>query len=257
MRRLLRVFFVFVAIVNMLIFSIGLGVGIYRNDLLILSGSLTILGLVGMILSAVGWCIQSAKSKKFTKHREQIPEELITRDTTEQVMKNIRGIPFLIQAIQYSMEASYHRNVMNDLGEGIVRTSVIHTAPACQSVLDSDSDELEIPRAKSTPRTSRNSAEEQWLAHGEKWRNEQLRLSMERENPHLLVFPYSEASPHRDSMNNMDALVHEFSRIDSIKRPHGLTKKIAHNHFQVRCIGMSAEFIERFNNSFGANTNYN
>ncbi|EGT58094.1 hypothetical protein CAEBREN_02370 [Caenorhabditis brenneri] len=220
MRRLLRFFFIFIAIVNLGIFLVGLGVGIMQSDLLMLSGVLTVLGFVGMVLSAVAWFIQSS-------------------------------------AIQYSMETSYYRNIMNDLGDGIVRTSVIHTAPACQSILDSDGDP-ETSGPTPTPRPSRNSAEEQWLAHGEKWRNEQLRLSMERENPHFLVFPYSEASPHRESMNNMDALVHEFSRIDSIKRPHCFTKqqKIAHNRFQVRCIGMSAEFIERFNNSFGANTNY-
>ncbi|PIC15456.1 hypothetical protein B9Z55_022421 [Caenorhabditis nigoni] len=271
MRRLLRVFFIFIAVVNLGIFLVGLGVGIMQSDLLMISGILTVLGFVGMVLSAIAWFIQSSKAKKYMKQREQIPEE-ITRDTTEAVMKNIRGIPFLIQnisvlqdlyflvlfqAIQYSMETSYYRNIMNDLGDGIVRTSVIHTAPACQSILDSESNP-ETSMHTPTPRPSRNSAEEQWLAHGEKWRNEQLRLSMERENPHFLVFPYSEASPHRESMNNMDALVHEFSRLDSIKRPHCFTKqqKIAHNHFQVRCIGMSAEFIERFNNSFGANTNY-
>ncbi|CAO4383038.1 unnamed protein product [Caenorhabditis nigoni] len=256
MRRLLRIFFIFIAVVNLGIFLVGLGVGIMQSDLLMISGILTVLGFVGMVLSAIAWFIQSSKAKKYMKQREQIPEE-ITRDTTEAVMKNIRGIPFLIQAIQYSMETSYYRNIMNDLGDGIVRTSVIHTAPACQSILDSESNP-ETSMHTPTPRPSRNSAEEQWLAHGEKWRNEQLRLSMERENPHFLVFPYSEASPHRESMNNMDALVHEFSRLDSIKRPHCFTKqqKIAHNHFQVRCIGMSAEFIERFNNSFGANTNY-
>ncbi|CAB3400909.1 unnamed protein product [Caenorhabditis bovis] len=247
MRRLLKGILIFIAAVNLVAFLVGLAIGIIRDDFLILSVALTTLGLFGMTLSAVVWCIQSSKAKKCIKRREQMPEELITRDTTEAVMRNIRGIPFLIQAIQYSMETSYYRDVMNVLNDGIVRTSVIHTAPACTSILDSDSEhEEEKPRA--TPRNSRNSAEEQWLAHGEKWRNEQLRLSMERENPHLVVFPYSEASPHRDSMNNMDALVHEFSRLDSIKRPHSTgKKKNAHNHFQVRCIGMSAEFIERFN----------
>ncbi|CAB3400910.1 unnamed protein product [Caenorhabditis bovis] len=210
MRRLLKGILIFIAAVNLVAFLVGLAIGIIRDDFLILSVALTTLGLFGMTLSAVVWCIQSS-------------------------------------AIQYSMETSYYRDVMNVLNDGIVRTSVIHTAPACTSILDSDSEhEEEKPRA--TPRNSRNSAEEQWLAHGEKWRNEQLRLSMERENPHLVVFPYSEASPHRDSMNNMDALVHEFSRLDSIKRPHSTgKKKNAHNHFQVRCIGMSAEFIERFN----------
>ncbi|CAI2357703.1 unnamed protein product [Caenorhabditis sp. 36 PRJEB53466] len=261
MRRLLRVFFIFVAIVNLGIFLVGLGVGIMQNDLLLLSGILTILGFLGMVLSAIAWFIQSSKLQKFLKQREQMPEEMITRDTTEAVMKNIRGIPFLIQAIQYSMETTYYRDIMNDMGDGIVRTSVIHTAPACQSVLDSDS-EQDTSRPTPTPRPSRNSAEEQWLAHGEKWRNEQLRLSMERENPHFLVFPYSEASPHRDSMNNMDALVHEFSRFDSIKRPHwqairNCCTKITFCLFTASPNNKKWHIItSKFNNSFGANTNY-
>lgn len=90
----------------------------------------------------------------------------INPDTTEAVMKNIRGIPFLIQvcsllaksniipmfqAIQYSMETTYYRDVMTEMGEGVVRTSVIHTAPACTSVLDSDDEEHHTP-PKITPR---------------------------------------------------------------------------------------------------------
>ncbi|CAD6189122.1 unnamed protein product [Caenorhabditis auriculariae] len=202
-----------------------------------------------MVLSAAAWFIQSCRAKKIIKKRELRDAERITKDTAEAVMKNIRGIPFLMQAIQYSMETSYYRNIMSEIGDGIVRTSVIHTAPACTSILDTESKpDLSAP-SHATPR---NSAEEQWQPHGENWRNEQLRLSMERENANLLVFPYCESSPHRDSLN-MEALLQEFSRSNSIrsaKKPQSLSKKIAQNQFQVRCIGMSASFIERFNESF-------
>ncbi|EPB79200.1 hypothetical protein ANCCEY_01727 [Ancylostoma ceylanicum] len=153
------------------------------------------------------------------------------------------------------------------MGEGVVRTSVIHTAPACTSILDSESEDEAKEEVKITPR---NSAEEQWLPFGESWRNEQLRLSLERGSSNLLVFPYCEASPHGD--RGHEPVEHDFSRIESIKRPHGFVLKIhdpGHSRiilpnssrrrnkshpnrpqFQVRCIGMSASFIERFNNSF-------
>lgn len=49
------------------------------------------------------------------------------------------------------MEASYYRDMETEMGEGIVRTSVIHTAPACTSVLDSDHEDEPEP-APPTPR---------------------------------------------------------------------------------------------------------
>nr|CDJ81311.1 Hypothetical protein CBG16326 [Haemonchus contortus] len=187
---------------------------------------------------------------KHWKDEKAAKDSTINPDTTEAVMKNIRGIPFLIQAIQYSMETTYYRDVLNELGEGVVRTSVIHTAPGCTSVLDSGSDD-ETEKVKIT---SRSSAEEQWLPFGESWRNEQLRLSLERGSSNLLVFPYCEASPHGERVQ--EAVDHDFSRIESIKRPHGRCGRMQTNrqHFQVRCIGMSASFIERFNNSFRTST---
>ncbi|KAK6019128.1 hypothetical protein OSTOST_15246, partial [Ostertagia ostertagi] len=166
---------------------------------------------------------------KHWKEEKVVKDNTINPDTTEAVMKNIRGIPFLIQvrfsmrrssltiratttaitvasqkqkkikfgkvwkcsrecklmlqAIQYSMEATYYRDVLSEMGEGVVRTSVIHTAPGCTSILDSESED-EKEEVKITPR---NSAEEQWLPFGESWRNEQLRLSLERGSSNLLV----------------------------------------------------------------------
>ncbi|KAK5971199.1 hypothetical protein GCK32_012309 [Trichostrongylus colubriformis] len=201
------------AVFNLLTFLTGLFLGMLREDLLILSLVLTIVGLLGMLLFAVTWQIRP-------------------------------------KAIQYSMEATYYRDVLSEMGEGVVRTSVIHTAPGCTSVLDSESED-ETEKVKITPR---NSAEEQWLPFGESWRNEQLRLSLERGSSNLLVFPYCEASPHGE--RGSEAVEHDFSRIESIKRPHGYRGKSQANRqqFQVRCIGMSASFIERFNNSFRASS---
>ncbi|VDM58688.1 unnamed protein product [Angiostrongylus costaricensis] len=151
------------------------------------------------------------------------------------------------------MEATYYRDVLSEMGEGVVRTSVIHTAPACTSILDSESDD----EAKNLLPTSRHSAEEQWHPIGESWRNEQLRLSLERGSTNLLVFPYCESSPHGE--RGYEAVEHDFSRIESIKRNHGFCFDFFSRHrrgnlenrqLQVRCIGMSASFIERFNNSF-------
>ncbi|VDM76300.1 unnamed protein product [Strongylus vulgaris] len=256
---LLRHVLICSAVFNLLTFLTGLFLGILREDLLIVSLVLTVAGLLGMLLFAITWFIRPKVIHRpiyFVKHwkEEKLGKDAtINPDTTEAVMKNIRGIPFLIQAIQYSMEATYYRDVLSEMGEGVVRTSVIHTAPACTSILDSESED-ETKEVKITPRNDsllRNSAEEQWLPFGESWRNEQLRLSLERGSSNLLVFPYCEASPHGDRCH--EAVEHDFSRIESIKRPHGRRGKNQNRQqFQVRCIGMSASFIERFNNSFRA-----
>ncbi|ETN69029.1 hypothetical protein NECAME_01139 [Necator americanus] len=295
---LLRHVLICSAVFNLLTFLTGLFLGILREDLLIVSLVLTVAGLLGMLLFAITWFIRPKVIHRpiyFVKHWKEekfSKEATINPDTTEAVMKNIRGIPFLIQAIQYSMEATYYRDILSEMGEGVVRTSVIHTAPACTSILDSESED----ETKAVPFTPsylqflvffnflisknqkdgcfvRNSAEEQWLPFGESWRNEQLRLSLERGSSNLLkqglvsrysfprtsksfqVFPYCEASPHGD--RGHEAVEHDFSRIESIKRPHGGRNKSQNRQqFQVRCIGMSASFIERFNNSF-RNSSFN
>ncbi|VDL72519.1 unnamed protein product [Nippostrongylus brasiliensis] len=155
------------------------------------------------------------------------------------------------------METTYYRDVLSEMGEGVVRTSVIHTAPAslimginCK-ITSTEDDISHGFLVQDVSANFRNSAEEQWLPFGESWRNEQLRLSLERGSSNLLVFPYCEASPHGDRTH--EASEHDFSRIESIKRPHGHRKNRQNcQQFQVRCIGMSASFIERFNNSFRA-----
>lgn len=55
----------------------------------------------------------------------------MNKDTAEALMKSIRGIPYLIQAIQYSMET----NLMSEMGQSILGTSVIHTAPGNEDYL--------------------------------------------------------------------------------------------------------------------------
>ncbi|KAE9414114.1 hypothetical protein Angca_001994, partial [Angiostrongylus cantonensis] len=280
---LLRHVLICSAAFNLLTFLTGLFLGILNEDLLILSLILTIVGLLGMLLFAITWFIRPKVIHrpiylvKHWKEGELNKDATINPDTTEAIMKNIRGIPFLIQAIQYSMETTYYRDVLSEMGEGVVRTSVIHTAPACTSILDSESDD-ETKNMTFTPRhvkylillsTSRHSAEEQWHPFGESWRNEQLRLSLERGSTNLLVsdiyrlllnthiahiflikvFPYCESSPHGE--RGYEAVEHDFSRIESIKRNHGRRRgNLENRQLQVRCIGMSASFIERFNNSF-------
>uniref|UniRef100_A0A1I7XCS6 Inner membrane protein n=1 Tax=Heterorhabditis bacteriophora TaxID=37862 RepID=A0A1I7XCS6_HETBA len=191
---LLRHILICSAIFNLLTFLIGLFLGIFREDFLLVSLILTAVGLLGMILFAVTWFNRPKVIHrpiylvKRWKQEKQTRDTAITPDTTEAVMKNIRGIPFLIQAIQYSMETTYYRDVMSEMGEGVVRTSVIHTAPACTSILDSESDdETQDRRVTSRQQECRSSAEEQWLPFGESWRNEQLRLSLERGSSNLLV----------------------------------------------------------------------
>ncbi|KJH41831.1 hypothetical protein DICVIV_12193 [Dictyocaulus viviparus] len=249
---LLRHVLICSAVFNLITFLIGLFLGILHEDLVILSLVLTIVGLLGMVLFAVTWCIRPKAIHRpiyFVKHwKEEKPKKdaTINPDITEAIMRNIRGIPFLIQAIQYSMEATYYRDVLSEMGESVVRTSVIHTAPACTSILDSESED-EGKDIKFTPSESnewlkllllleavtyRHSAEEQWLPIGESWRNEQLRLSLGRGSTNLLVFPYCETSPRGE--RGGDAVEHDFSRIESIKRNHRHRHKTAGNHQQLQ-----------------------
>uniref|UniRef100_A0A915DER5 Uncharacterized protein n=1 Tax=Ditylenchus dipsaci TaxID=166011 RepID=A0A915DER5_9BILA len=110
----------------------------------------------------------------------------INADTTETLMRTIRGIPYLIQAIQYSLETT----IMSELhGQSAINSSVIHTAPGCHSVLDCDPDEVCCGGGGSsaltvlkpaTPRTS--GPEEQWEEDSGNrrnlWVNQQLKLQL-------------------------------------------------------------------------------
>lgn len=114
-----------------------------------------------------------------------------------------RKLVVIFQAIQYSLETSYYTNVMSELGQSIIGTSVIHTAPGCTSVLDCDSDEdHNLFPIQTTPSPRYSGPEEQWEAtETNRWSNQQLRLSMNRRTSSLLVsvFPYSESRPVDDN----------------------------------------------------------
>lgn len=153
---------------------------------------------------------------------------LMNADSTETLMRSIRGIPYLIQAIQYSLETS----LMNEMGQG----AVIHTAPGCTSILDCDSCRhsqcgggadrdleaggggppgpgsviggVEEGSGRAGGSQQRCSGpEEQWepvvpcggSSNRLGWTNQQLRLAMMNRrassSAHLAVFPYSESRP--------------------------------------------------------------
>uniref|UniRef100_A0A0N4Z8N6 Large ribosomal subunit protein eL8 n=1 Tax=Parastrongyloides trichosuri TaxID=131310 RepID=A0A0N4Z8N6_PARTI len=152
----------------------------------------------------------------------------IDRNATEILMKSIRGIPYLIQAIQYSMETSYYPDCNSELGT----TAVIHTAPGCKSVLDCDSEEEREEMIKRiSPRNS--GPEEKWLPEDpKKWTNQQLRLSMNRTSQTLLVFPYSESNTKGNSFDkdsNLDVectLTTPRLSFETSESPQPSTKKV-------------------------------
>uniref|UniRef100_A0A8R1XTL7 Uncharacterized protein n=2 Tax=Onchocerca TaxID=6281 RepID=A0A8R1XTL7_ONCVO len=129
--------------------------------------------------------------------------EVLDRDKAEMIMKNIRGIPYLIQAIQYSMETTYYTDMIAQKNNGTIpSTSVIHSAPKCASVIDSDHEDccsgLEATASKehSANRVVHETIEE-WIPTGSSsWNNTQLRLSV-KSNPGngINVFPYTEVMP--------------------------------------------------------------
>ncbi|EJD76751.1 hypothetical protein LOAG_16417 [Loa loa] len=126
--------------------------------------------------------------------------EILDRDKAEKVMRNICGIPYLIQAIQYSMETTYYTTMLAEKNNGgITTTSVIHTAPKCTSVIDSDHEDCcsgpETMISKEQVRVVETI--EEWIPIGSSsWNNTQLRLSI-KNNPdsRINVFPYTEIMP--------------------------------------------------------------
>ena len=106
------------SILSLGIFLTGITLAIFEISELLLAVISTSLGLIGLFVSAALWistpkCLQSGRSlqrkpdphfPKFArgsrdKTLEMLPEHnhLITPDTTEALMKSIRGIPYLIQ----------------------------------------------------------------------------------------------------------------------------------------------------------------
>ncbi|VDO30888.1 unnamed protein product [Brugia timori] len=183
-----------------------------------------ILGLTGLITSMIIWTIRPkllmtwpkclkrlfGRERRFSKCNNS---EILDRDKAEMIMRNIRGIPYLIQAIQYSMETTYYKTMMAQKNNGsIPTTSVIHTAPKCISVIDSDHEDCcsgsETLISKEQSAIQVVETIEEWIPTGlSSWNNTQLRLSI-KSNPDsgINVFPYSEVMP-RPSADTMIELI--------------------------------------------------
>ncbi|TKR81102.1 hypothetical protein L596_015038 [Steinernema carpocapsae] len=152
-------------------------------------------------------------------------------------------------AIQYSMEATYFKEQQGE----VVRTSVIHTAPGCTSVLDCDSDHGD--HADTSIAVSRNSGpDEQWESTGDStWRNQQLRLSLNRNNASLLVFPYREVNTQPESFDRESLLDVESAQVpdeNSSQPRRSFETAPVNGGFEIRCLGMSDVFLHKFNSSF-------
>ncbi|GMT31963.1 hypothetical protein PFISCL1PPCAC_23260, partial [Pristionchus fissidentatus] len=258
--HLLRLLLIVSAIINLAIVLAGILLGVMREDLLLASAIITGSGALGIFAFALCWCarpriLARIRSHRSSMRRNRMEPEKIDQMCTDTLIKNIRGIPFLIQAIQYSMEDTHYRDMMTELGEGVVRTSVIHTAPACTSILDSEDDEKE-ERITNTPRNS--GAEEQWLPIGERWRNEQLRLSLEQPThpTTLFVFPFRESTPRSErSMSAETAETVPDRGSMSIMNSSMVEAEVMtpdHKKRVVRCIGMSAAFLTKIGSGIGA-----
>uniref|UniRef100_A0A1I8ACR7 Inner membrane protein n=1 Tax=Steinernema glaseri TaxID=37863 RepID=A0A1I8ACR7_9BILA len=252
---------VILSALSILFFSAGIVLSVVVPQLapLPLGLSLTLVGLLGLLLSAFlcFWPVLHRQSfwKKaiFSRYSAQ-PSEAddlnLNPDNAEVVMKSIRGIPYLIQAIQYSMEASYWKDQQGE----VVRTSVIHTAPGCTSVLDCDSDNGEAV-SLSAPRHS--GPDENWESTGEStWRNQQLRLSINRNDTSLLisgspVFPYREVNTQVESCDHESVLdVEAGPHLEDAHPRRSFETGPTNGGFEIRCIGMSDAFLHKFNSSF-------
>ncbi|MFH4975535.1 hypothetical protein AB6A40_002244 [Gnathostoma spinigerum] len=88
------------------------------------------------------------------------------------------------------MEATYYKDMLSERGEGVVETSVIHTAPGCKSVLDSDHEEggNEGDTLKRSPPSVE--PDDDWTpTNSSVWENPVLRISINRDVPVLPTFP--------------------------------------------------------------------
>ncbi|CAG9535152.1 unnamed protein product [Cercopithifilaria johnstoni] len=249
---------------------LGIGYGLNYSTIMLLS-----FGSIGLIISIIFWIVRpkslmtwpkclkrlfGRRQKHFSKYKKA---EILDRDKAEMIMKNILGIPYLIQAIQYSMEATYYRAMMAEKNNcSIPSTSVIHSAPKCTSVIDSDnedccSDLCEVTQTAITKEqlaaTRTTETFEEWIPTGlSSWNNTQLRLSI-RSSPEIgiNVFPYSEIMPRTS-----DGVVLEF--VETLKEitPENEEKRIflkrsnLKRNFHLRCIAMSSGFLNKFNETF-------
>uniref|UniRef100_A0A914DKM8 Uncharacterized protein n=1 Tax=Acrobeloides nanus TaxID=290746 RepID=A0A914DKM8_9BILA len=270
------------SIISLTIFSLGIILAVFELSTTAIAVLATGIGLIGLFISTALWlsaprCLQQPfkrRSKTSISDGHMDPRQTssrkveqfeITPDTTEVIMKSIRGIPFLMQAIQYSLETSYYTHKMSESGQPMFGNSVIHTAPGCTSVLDCDSDdETLLITSSRSPRFS--GPEELWEStSGSGWTNQQLKLSLNRRNSSLLVFPYSENRPFLDSFD--DSNIGSSDHASSSEEIQALgasspspVSRVAYTTAttsqggEIRCIGMSSVLLTRFNSSFKAHT---
>uniref|UniRef100_A0A0R3RYW6 Pecanex-like protein n=1 Tax=Elaeophora elaphi TaxID=1147741 RepID=A0A0R3RYW6_9BILA len=225
-------------------------------------------GLTGLVTSMIVWTIRPKSLmtwpkclKRFFGRQRRLYKcsdaEVLDRDKAEMIMKNIRGIPYLIQAIQYSMETTYYSAMMAEKSGDIPTTSVIHTAPKCISVIDSDHEdccfgpETVIPKEQSAVRVVETI--EEWIPTGlSSWNNTQLRLSI-KSNPEtgINVFPYSEVMPHlsADPILELVETPGEIS-LENEEKSIFLRRSDLKKNFQLRCMAMSSDFLHRFCEAF-------
>ncbi|KAL3989512.1 putative integral membrane protein [Acanthocheilonema viteae] len=210
-------------------------------------------GFTGLITSMIVWTIRpktlmtwpKCLKRFFNRQRcfnKSNNVEILDRDKAEMIMRNIRGIPYLIQAIQYSMETTYYTAMMAEKNNGsIPTTSVIHTAPKCISVIDSDhedccsSPEMTLSKEQSAVRVIETI--EEWIPTGlSSWNNTQLRLSI-KSNPEagINVFPYSEVMP-RPSADPVLELLETPGEIASKDNEKRISlKRLASKYFEMIC----------------------
>ncbi|VDK78470.1 unnamed protein product [Litomosoides sigmodontis] len=157
-------------------------------------------GFTGLIISIIVWTVRPKLLMTWPKCLKRLFDgnrhfnqcnstEILDRDKAEMIMRNILGIPYLIQAIQYSMETTYYTSMLAQKNNGSIppTTSIIHTAPKCTSVIDSDHEDCccsgyeAMPTEQSTIRAVETI--EEWIPTGlSSWNNTQLRLSI-KSNP--------------------------------------------------------------------------
>ncbi|KAI6191504.1 hypothetical protein M3Y97_00235500 [Aphelenchoides bicaudatus] len=215
---------VIIGLIGLTAFLAGLLLGLLELWELVPTIFIVVIGIVFMLLAAIVWlrllpgrllyALQWTKSTSSSRNRQRPfgiigvldlnninnnktqttaqPLSLhINPESTETLLKSIRGATYLIQAIQYSLET----NIMSEMGQSVINSSVIHTAPGCTNVLDCQSeDEQEFTQPAASPRLS--GPEEQWCNTDHlRWTNQQLNISLNKTSSSLNVFPYSESRP--------------------------------------------------------------
>ncbi|KAI6244071.1 hypothetical protein M3Y99_00077100 [Aphelenchoides fujianensis] len=246
---------VLLGLIGLLFFMCGLTVGLLDVGEVALTITLVAFGLLLMSLSAGVWfellprpllfalrfpkrshrvlrqrpfgivgVLDINNSQKGMQAHGMVFNTQVDPETTETLLKSMKGIPLLIQAIHFSLETTLLS------GQSVIGTSVIHTAPGCSSVLDCDSRRrARVLIQSATPRLSSDPPEQQWenAEESNRWTNPQLNISLNRANSSLTVFPYSESRPLDDLSIAADTAAHSTDQINLAGSHHsGLSRAI-------------------------------